>query len=132
MYAVIETGGKQYTVRQGDVLFVDRLQAGEGDIVTFDKVLALSREGVVSFGQPLLEDVKVEARALGHGKHKKIIVFKFKPKKNYRRKQGHRQPYTRVQIERIITGEAAGAEAETEVEAETVVVPEVQDETKAE
>ncbi|NSW90601.1 MAG: 50S ribosomal protein L21 [Firmicutes bacterium] len=110
MYAVIETGGKQYKVQEGDVLFVDRISAEEGSIVTFEKVLALSKEGVVTFGKPLLDNVMVEARVLGHGKHKKIIVFKYKPKKNYRRKQGHRQPYTRVQIERIVTEGASAQE----------------------
>lgn len=104
MYAVIETGGKQYKVQEGDVLFLDRMSAEEGSLVTFDKVLAVSREGVVTFGKPLVEDTVVEARVLGHGKHKKIIVFKYKPKKNYRKKQGHRQPYTKVQIERIVSG----------------------------
>ena len=114
MYAVIETGGKQYTVHQGDVLFVDRISAEEGSIVTFDKVLALSEEGVLSVGKPLLSYIKVEARILGHGKHKKIIVFKYKPKKNYRKKQGHRQPYTRIQIERIITRETLNDETQVE------------------
>lgn len=103
MYAVIETCGKQYRVHEGDVLFLDKISAEEGSVVTFDKVLAVSKEGIITFGKPLLEDVAVEAKVLGHGKHKKIIVFKYKPKKNYRRRQGHRQPYTKVQIERIVT-----------------------------
>ena len=101
MYAIIETGGKQYKVQEGDILFIDRLEAEEGSTVTFDKVLALSVEGVVTFGKPYLEGANVEAKVLGHGKHKKIIVFKYKPKKNYRKKQGHRQPYTKVEIEKI-------------------------------
>lgn len=101
MYAVIETGGKQYRVNEGDVLFVEKLDVEEGATVTFDKVLAVSREGELEVGTPLVEGANVSAKVLGHGKGRKIIVFKFKPKKNYRRKQGHRQPYTKVQIEKI-------------------------------
>ncbi len=101
MYAVIETGGKQYKVNEGDVLFVEKLDAQEGETITFDKVLAVSREGNLEVGTPLVEGASVTAKVLGHGKARKIIVFKFKPKKNYRRKQGHRQPFTKVQIEKI-------------------------------
>jgi len=101
MYAVIETGGKQYKVQEGDVLFIEKLDAEEGSTVTFDKVLAVSSEGNVTFGKPLVENASVSAKVIGQGKGKKIIVFKFKPKKNYRRKTGHRQPYTKVQIEKI-------------------------------
>jgi large subunit ribosomal protein L21 len=101
MYAVIETGGKQYKVQEGDVLFIEKLTAEEGSEVTFDKVLAVSNEGSVSFGSPVLKNVTVSGKVLNHGKDKKIIVFKYKPKKGYRRKQGHRQPYTKVQIEKI-------------------------------
>jgi large subunit ribosomal protein L21 len=101
MYAIIETGGKQYKVQEGDVLFVEKLSAEEGDEVVFDKVLAVSDEDDLTVGTPVVEGASVNAKVLGHGKGKKIIVFKFKAKKNYRRKQGHRQPYTRVQIEKI-------------------------------
>ncbi|MGI6779041.1 MAG: 50S ribosomal protein L21 [Acetivibrionales bacterium] len=101
MYAVIETGGKQYKVQEGDVIFVEKLSAEEGSSITFDKVLAVSSEGKVTFGNPLISAANVSAKVLGHGKGRKIIVFKFKAKKGYRRKQGHRQPYTRVQIEKI-------------------------------
>jgi large subunit ribosomal protein L21 len=101
MYAVIETGGKQYKVQEGDVVFVEKLTAEDGTTVTFDKVLALSKEDSMSFGNPAIENASVDAKILGHGKGKKIIVFKYKPKKGYRRKQGHRQPYTKVQIEKI-------------------------------
>lgn len=101
MYAVIETGGKQYKVQEGDVVFIEKLDAEDGEIVNFDKVLAVSNEGNVTFGKPLVENASVSAKVLGQGKSKKIIVFKFKPKKNYRRKAGHRQPYTKVQIEKI-------------------------------
>jgi len=101
MYAVIDIGGKQYKVQEGDVVFVDKLAANEGEVVTFDKVLAVSQEGTIIFGRPLVEGATVQAKVLGHGKGKKIVVFKYKPKKNYRRKQGHRQPYTKVQIDKI-------------------------------
>lgn len=101
MYAVIETGGKQYKVQEGDVVFVEKLTAEEGSEVTFDRVLAVSNEGSVSFGSPVLNNVTVSGKVLNHGKEKKIIIFKYKPKKGYRRKQGHRQPYTKVQIEKI-------------------------------
>jgi len=101
MYAIIETGGKQYKVQEGDVIFVEKLAAEDGAQVTFDKVLAVSKEGSVDFGSPLVAGATVEAKVLGQGKSKKIIVFKFKPKKGYKRTQGHRQPYTKVQIEKI-------------------------------
>lgn len=101
MYAVIETGGKQYKVQEGDVVFVEKLEAEDGTIVTFDKVLAVSNEGNVTFGKPLIENASVSAKVLGQGKDKKVIVFKYKPKKGYRNKTGHRQPYTKVQIDKI-------------------------------
>ncbi len=102
MYAVIRTGGKQYRVQEGDVLNVEKLDAQEGSTVTFDEVLALSTNDGFKVGTPVVEGAAVEAKVVGHGKGKKIIVFKYKPKKNYRRTQGHRQPYTKVQITRII------------------------------
>lgn len=101
MYAVIETGGKQYKVQEGDIIFVEKLEAEENSAVTFDKVLAISNEGNVNFGKPLVANASVEGKVLGHGKDKKIIVFKYKPKKGYRNKTGHRQPYTKVQIDKI-------------------------------
>lgn len=101
MYAVFENGGKQYKVQEGDVVFLDRLDANEGDNCVFDKVIALSSEGKMTFGAPYIDGAKVEAQVLGHGKDKKIIVFKYKPKKGYRRKQGHRQPYTKIQVKKI-------------------------------
>jgi large subunit ribosomal protein L21 len=101
MYAIIETGGKQYKVQEGDVVFVEKLAAEEGSVVTFDKVLAVSREGALNVGSPLVEGASVSAKVLGHGKEKKVIIFKYKAKKNYRKKQGHRQPYTKVQIDKI-------------------------------
>lgn len=102
MYAVIETGGKQYRVKQGDVLFVEKLDADEGDTINIDKVLLVSNEGNVSAGKPYVDGAKVEATVLEQGKAKKIIVFKIKAKKNYRKKQGHRQPFTKLKIENIV------------------------------
>ena len=101
MYAIIETGGKQYKVQEGDVVFVEKLTAEEGAAITFDKVLAVSKENNVTFGSPVVSDASVSGKVLGHGKDKKVIIFKYKAKKGYRRKQGHRQPYTKVQIEKI-------------------------------
>ncbi len=102
MYAVIETGGKQYRVQEGDTLFVEKLDVEAGDKVDFEKVLIVSKEGDLLAGKPYVEGAKVVANVLEQGKAKKIIVFKYKAKKNYRKKQGHRQPYTKVKIEEII------------------------------
>ncbi|MGI6538897.1 MAG: 50S ribosomal protein L21 [Caldicoprobacterales bacterium] len=101
MYAVIKTGGKQYKVQEGDIIRVEKLNADVGSLVTFDEVLAISDDNGLKVGSHVLEGAKVEANVLKQGKGKKVIVFKFKSKKNYRRKQGHRQPYTQVQITKI-------------------------------
>ena len=101
MYAVIEACGKQYKVTKGDVVFFEKLDAEEGKKVTFDKVVLLSDDGKVEVGAPYVKGIKVEGKVVAHGKGKKIIVFKYKAKKNYRRKQGHRQPYTKVEITAI-------------------------------
>ncbi len=101
MYAIIETGGKQYKVQEGDVVFVEKLALEEGADVVFDKVLLVSKEGNTNVGSPLVSDATVSGKVLGQGKDKKIVVFKMKPKKGYRKKQGHRQPFTKVQIEKI-------------------------------
>ncbi len=100
MYAIIETGGKQYKVAEGDVIFVEKLDAEVEATYTFDKVLAIGGDEA-KIGAPVVEGASVTAKVLKQGKDKKVIVFKYKPKKNYRRKQGHRQPYTKVQIEKI-------------------------------
>ena len=124
MYAIIESCGKQYKVAEGDVVFFEKLDAEEGKKVTFDKVVLVSDEGKVQVGNPYVKGVKVEGKVISHGKGKKIIVFKMKPKKNYRRKQGHRQPYTKVEITSIKTAakktetKAASAKAETKKVAE--------------
>lgn len=101
MYAVIETGGKQYKVSEGDVIFIEKLEAAEGESVTFDKVLVLADGEDVKFGAPAVEGASVTAKVEKQGKAKKIYVFKMKRKKNYRRKKGHRQPFTKVTIEKI-------------------------------
>ncbi len=102
MYAIIATGGKQYRVKEGDVIFVEKLNANEGDTVEVGDVLAVvGSKGDLKLGTPKVEGAKVTLKVLGHGKGRKIIVFKYKPKKNYRRKTGHRQPYTKVAVEKI-------------------------------
>ena len=101
MYAVIEACGKQYKVTEGDVVFFEKLDVEEGKKVTFDKVVLLSDDGKVEVGAPYVKGIKVEGKVVAHGKCKKIVVFKYKAKKNYKRKQGHRQPYTKVEITAI-------------------------------
>ena len=101
MHAIIETGGKQYKVAEGDTLFIEKLPVEAGDNVTFDKVLAILDGDKATFGTPVVAGAKVDASVVKNGKGKKVIVFKYKPKKNYRRKQGHRQPYTKVTIGKI-------------------------------
>lgn len=101
MYAIIETGGKQYKVQEGDVIYIEKLDAAEGDTVTFDHVLAVGAGEGLKLGDPLLAGATVTGKVEKNGRGQKIIVFKYKPKKNYRRKQGHRQPYTKVTIEKI-------------------------------
>jgi large subunit ribosomal protein L21 len=100
-YAVIETGGKQYRVTAGDTIFVEKLPVEAEDAITFDKVLAIYDDDSSTFGTPYVEGAKVTATVVKNGKSKKVIVYKMRPKKNYRRKQGHRQPYTKVQINEI-------------------------------
>ena len=101
MNAIIVTGGKQYKVAEGDVVYIEKLDQEAGDTVKFDQVLAVIDGDKATFGTPVVEGAKVEANVVKNGKGKKIIVFKYKPKKNYRRKQGHRQPYTKVTIGKI-------------------------------
>lgn len=100
MYAIIETGGHQHKVAVGDVIRVEKLAVEEGTNVDFDALMT-SNDGEIAVGSPILDGVKVSGKVLAHGKGDKIIVYKFKAKKNYRRKQGHRQPYTKVEITEI-------------------------------
>lgn len=109
MYAIIETGGKQYRVQQGDVLAVEKLPAGPGETVAVEKVLAVVGEDGLKVGAPFVEGARVYLKVLGNGRGKKIIVFKYKAKKNYRRKKGHRQPFTRVAVVKIEAGGDAQA-----------------------
>jgi len=100
-HAIIETGGKQYRVKEGDVIFIEKLPAEAEETVSFSNVLAITGDDVSKIGTPYVDGVSVEAKVVKNGKSKKIIVYKMRPKKGYRRKQGHRQPYTKVQIEKI-------------------------------
>ena len=100
MYAVIETGGKQYQVNEGDVIFVEKLSVGADETVTFDKVVAVGADSL-TVGTPYVEGAAVTAKVLKNGKGKKIHVFTYKPKKGEKRAMGHRQPYTQVRIESI-------------------------------
>jgi large subunit ribosomal protein L21 len=101
MYAVIMTGGKQYKVSEGDEIFVEKLNAEDGASVSFGEVLAVGGEDDIKVGAPFVDGASVSATVLKNGKEKKIIIFKYKAKKDYRKKQGHRQPYTKVKIEKI-------------------------------
>jgi len=101
MYAIIETGGKQYRVAEGDILRVEKLPAEPDQTVEIDKVLAVNKDGAITVGSPLVSGAKVFLKVLEQGKGKKVIVFKYKAKKNIRKKQGHRQPFTKVQVEKI-------------------------------
>ncbi len=101
MYAVIKTGGKQYRVQQGDVIFVEKLDAQADDAVSFDEVLLVGDGENAQVGTPVVEGAKVEGKVLAQVKSRKIVVFKYKAKKNERKKQGHRQPYTKVEITAI-------------------------------
>ena len=101
MFAIIETGGKQYKVNEGDTIFVEKLDVAEGETVVFDSVKALSRDGALKVGTPNVEGAKVTATVVKNGKGKKIYILKYKAKKNEKKKIGHRQPYTKLQITAI-------------------------------
>lgn len=103
MYAVIETGGKQYQVQEGDIVFVEKLDVLPDQTVTLDKVLAVGKEDGLSVGSPYVKGASVSAKVLKNGKGKKITVFTYRPKKDSKRKMGHRQPYTQIKIESIQT-----------------------------
>jgi large subunit ribosomal protein L21 len=101
MYAVVSTGGKQYKVQEGEILRVEKIPGDVGSAVTFDRVLLVGDGDDISVGQPILDKASVKGRIVEQGKAKKILVFKYKKRKRYRRKQGHRQPFTAVKIDRI-------------------------------
>ena len=111
MYAIIESCGRQYKVAEGDVVFFEKLDVEEGKKVTFDKVVLVSEDEKVEVGAPYVKGVKVEGKVVANGKGKKILVYKYKAKKNYRRTQGHRQPYTKVEITKIKTAAEKEAKA---------------------
>ena len=100
MYAIIATGGKQYRVSEGDVIYIEKIDAQVDSTVSFD-VLLVGNDGDVKIGTPVVEGVKVEGKVVGQIRGEKIVVYKYKSKKNYRRKHGHRQPYTKVEIKKI-------------------------------
>ncbi len=114
MYAVIKTGGKQYRVQEGDVITIEKLNANVGDKVEFDEVLVLGEGADIKVGTPFLDGVKVFGTVTENGKGKKIIIFKYKSKKDYRKKQGHRQPYTMVEITGLGTDKPAKAAPKAE------------------
>ena len=101
MQAIIVTGGKQYIVSEGDTLFIEKLEAEAGESVVFDRVLAIVDGEITKIGAPVEENAKVDATVVKNGKGKKIRIFKYTPKKGYRKRQGHRQPYTKVEIAKI-------------------------------
>ncbi|MBQ2284108.1 MAG: 50S ribosomal protein L21 [Clostridia bacterium] len=101
MYAVIETGGKQYKVSEGDVIYVEKLDVEAGADIAFDKVLLIGEGSDVKVGAPVVDGVSVAGKVIKNDKAKKVVVYKYKPKKGYHKKQGHRQPYTKVEITKI-------------------------------
>lgn len=101
MYAVVKTGGKQYKVQEGDVIFVEKLDLDAESTLELTEVLAVGNDGDLKIGTPIVEGAKVTAKVLKQGKSKKVVVFKYRPKLDYRKKNGHRQPYTQLQIEKI-------------------------------
>ena len=116
MYAIIETGGKQYKVQNGDQIKVEKLNAEAGSAVVFDKVLAAGEGADIKVGTPYLEGLTVEGEVVESGKGDKVIIFKYKAKKDYRKKQGHRQPYTLVEIKAVAGEKAAPKKEEPAVE----------------
>ena len=101
MYAVIKTGGKQHKVAEGEILIVEKLKASEGEPVDITDVLLIEKDGEVTLGSPFIEGAKVTAKILRHGKEDKVTIIKMKRRKDYRKKQGHRQNYSEIQIEQI-------------------------------
>ena len=118
MYAIIDACGKQYKVQEGDIVFMERLEEEEGKKVTFSEVLLVSDDNKTTVGTPTVKGAKVTATVVGHGKGKKILVFKYKAKKNERKRRGHRQAYTKVQIEKISIAAPRAKKVETEEKVE--------------
>ena len=112
MYAIIEACGRQYKVEEKEIVFFDKLEEEEGKKVSFDKVILVSNKGKVQVGDPYVKGVKVEGKVVSHGKGKKILVYKYKAKKNERKTRGHRQEYTKVEITSIKTPAAKAEKAE--------------------
>ncbi len=102
MYAIVQTGGKQYRVSEGDIICVEKLNAEAGSEISLDEVLVIGGEEGIKVGKPFVEGAAVKAEVLENGKGKKLVIFKYEAKKDYRRKQGHRQPYTKLQIKAIV------------------------------
>ena len=118
MYAVVQTGGKQYRVSAGDIISVEKLNAEVGSTVVLNEVIAVSGEGTTTVGKPFVEGASIECKVLENGKGKKVIIYKYKAKKDYRKKNGHRQPFTKLEVVSITAnGTTAKAEAKAEVEA---------------
>ena len=130
MYAIIETGGKQYKVQNGDQIRVEKLDAEIGSTVVFDKVLAAGEGSDIKVGTPYLDGLTVEADVVESGKGDKVIIFKYKAKKDYRKKQGHRQPYTLVEITSVAGVKAEPKKEEPAEEAVEEAVKEVAEETE--
>lgn len=101
MIAIIETGGKQYRVNEGDIIYVEKMNVEEGTDIKFDTVIAVFEDEKVKLGAPYVKGVDVTGKVLKNGKNKKVVIFKYKAKKNYRKKAGHRQPYTKIQINTV-------------------------------
>ncbi len=118
MYAIIETGGKQYKVEEGDVIYIEKLDVEADAKISFDKVLAVGTDKGLKVGDPYVKGAKVAATAIKNGKGKKVVVFTYKPKKNEKRKKGHRQPYTKVEIGKISVRAPRAKKAEAEEAAE--------------
>lgn len=125
MYAIVETGGKQYRVTKGDVISVEKLKVEAGEEVTFDKVLAMGDGVDVQIGTPYVDAAQVYGKVVENGKGQKVIIFKYKSKKDYRKKQGHRQPYTMIEITGIGPGKAKAPKAKAEAEPTTETAADV-------